>query len=84
MENKNLNWYQKPFITADNSIRWWSIGLCFGIVSYIVMMIVLAVNSRLSPTIFLIGIPLCAIGGLIFGAMLKRNFNMQLSSRRKR
>ena len=84
MTQENLKWFQKPFVTEEKTLRWWAVGLFSGALFYIVMMAVLGVNGSLSGRVALIGIPICAIGGLIFVWMLKRNANMQLSNRRRR
>jgi len=84
MNDKKLHWFQKPFVTNEKTLRWWAVALFAGILFYVVLMAVLALNSNLSGKIALICIPVCAIGGLIFVWMLRRNANMQMSNRRRR
>jgi ABC-type polysaccharide/polyol phosphate export permease len=84
MDNKKLKWYQKPFITKENTINWRNAGVFFGIIAYIIIMIIFGINGTLSLKLFLIGIPICAIVGFIFSSMLKKNFDKQISKTRKK
>ena len=70
-EQKNR--FSKPLILTQADVKWWNVGLKFGLSMFIMMTLIfpLIMGEGLTQRKILIGIPIWTIGGLGFGYTMK-------------
>jgi len=81
LESQKLR-FSKPLDMTPKAVKWWLLGLFFGISMYITMTIVfpLIYKGSITKTELLIGIPAWTLGGLVFALLMKWMVNRKIKS----
>jgi hypothetical protein len=82
---KQKNRFSKPLLLTQADVKWWYVGLKFGLSMFVMMTLIfpLIMGEGLTQRKILIGIPVWTFAGLIFGITLKVFTGMKTTDTQK-